>query len=80
MLPDQKPEYYFSYLLRLWRANSQPQRWQVSLKDARTGESFIFSDLQRLKEFLDQRITDGSPQEPIGKESAIPNSLESEGE
>jgi hypothetical protein len=80
MLPEQKPEFYYSYLLRLWRANSHPQRWQVSLKDARTGESFNFSDLQRLKEFLDQRITDGSAQDPLGKEAILPNELESEGE
>jgi hypothetical protein len=80
MLPDQKPEHYYSYLLRLWCANSQPQRWQVSLKDARTGESFNFSDLQRLMEFLDQRISEGSTQDPTGKESAFPNRLESEGE
>jgi hypothetical protein len=80
MLPDQKPEYYYSYLLRLWRANSQPQRWQVTLKDARTGESFNFSDLQRLKEFLDQRITDGSSQEEPGKESTFSNQQELKGE
>ncbi len=80
MLPDQKPEYYFSYLLRLWRANSRPQRWQVSLKDARTGESFNFSDLQRLKEFLDQRITDGNLLDQPEKEDTFPKNLESEGE
>lgn len=48
---------YFSYLLRLWRINSQPERWQISVRDARTGESYRFEDLQQLKLFLDQRIT-----------------------
>ncbi len=51
---------YFSYLLRLWRINSQPARWQISVRDARTGESFKFEDLQQLMLFLDQRITGDS--------------------
>jgi hypothetical protein len=64
MLPDQKPELYYSYLLRVWRVNSEPPRWQVSLRDARTGESINFADLQQLKNFLDHRIEDSRPQEP----------------
>ena len=51
---------YFSYLLRLWRINSQPARWQISVRDARTGESYKFEDLQQLMLFLDQRITGDS--------------------
>ena len=47
---------YYSYLLRLWRINSQPPRWQISIRDARSGESYKFEDLQELKLFLDQRI------------------------
>ncbi len=47
---------YYSYLLRLWRINSQPPRWQISIRDARTGESYKFEDMQQLTLFLDQRI------------------------
>jgi hypothetical protein len=63
MRPDPKTNPYYSYLLRVWRVNSQPPRWQVSLRDARTGESFNFADLQQLKNFLDQRIDNNNPQE-----------------
>jgi hypothetical protein len=63
MLSDQKSDLYYSYLLRVWRVNSQPPRWQVSLRDARTGESFNFADLQQLKNFLDQRIAENNPQD-----------------
>ena len=63
MRPDTKSNLYYSYLLRVWRVNSQPPRWQVSLRDARTGESFNFADLQQLKNFLDQRIDNNNPQE-----------------
>ena len=63
MRPDTKSNLYYSYLLRVWRVNSQPPRWQVSLRDARTGESFNFTDLQQLKNFLDQRIENNNPQE-----------------
>ncbi len=62
MLVDENSNLYFSYLLRVWQVNSQPPRWQVSLHDARTGESFNFADLQQLKTFLDQRIAGGSSQ------------------
>jgi hypothetical protein len=60
MLLDQKSESYYSYLLRVWQVNSQPPRWQLSLHDARTGETFNFSDMQQLKNFLDQLITNNS--------------------
>jgi hypothetical protein len=63
MLSDQKSDLYYSYLLRVWRVNSHPPRWQVSLQDARTGESFNFADLQQLKTFLDQRIANSNPQD-----------------
>ena len=63
MLLDQKSESYYSYLLRVWQVNSQPPRWQLSLSDARTGETFNFSDMQQLKNFLDQLITASSPLE-----------------
>ena len=63
MRPEPKSNPYYSYLLRVWRVNSQPPRWQVSLRDARTGESFNFADLQQLKNFLDQRIDNNNPQE-----------------
>ena len=59
MLPEPNSDPYYSYLLRVWRLNSQPQRWQVSLRDARTGESHQFADLQQLKNFLDERIANG---------------------
>jgi hypothetical protein len=62
MLLDENSDLYYSYLLRVWQVNSQPPRWQVSLHDARTGESFNFADLQQLKNFLDQRIS-GSGQQ-----------------
>jgi hypothetical protein len=80
MLSDQKPEFYYSYLLRLWRANSLPQRWQVSLQDARTGESFIFSDIQRLKDFLDQRIIDGNLAGQTGNDINFPGKQKSNGD
>jgi len=63
MFSGQKSDLYFSYLLRVWRVNSKPPRWQVSLQDARTGESFTFADLQQLKNFLDQRIAKGNPED-----------------
>ena len=63
MLPDQNSELYYSFLLRVWPVNSSPLRWQVSLRDARTGESFNFADLQQLMEFLDQRMASGNPTE-----------------
>lgn len=63
MRPDPKSNPYYSYLLRVWQVNSQPPRWQVSLRDARTGESYNFADLQQLKNFLDQRIDNNNPQE-----------------
>ena len=63
MLLDEKSDLYYSYLLRVWQVNSQPPRWQVSLHDARTGETFNFADLQQLKNFLDQRIAGGGLQD-----------------
>ena len=63
MLLDEKSDLYYSYLLRVWHVNSQPPRLQVSLHDARTGESFNFADLQQLKNFLDQRIAGGGLQD-----------------
>ena len=63
MVSDQKSDLYYSYLLRVWRVNSQPVRWQVSLQDARTGESFNFADLQQLNDFLEQRIANSNPQD-----------------
>jgi hypothetical protein len=63
MLPDQNSELYYSFLLRVWPVNSSPLRWQVSLRDARTGESFNFADLQQLMTFLDQRMSGDNPTE-----------------
>ena len=63
MRSDPKSETKYSYLLRVWRVSSQPPRWQVSLRDARTGETFNFADLQQLKFFLDQRMAEPAPQD-----------------
>ena len=63
MRSDPKTETKYSYLLRVWRVSSQPPRWQVSLRDVRTGETFHFADLQQLKSFLDQRIAEPAPQD-----------------
>jgi hypothetical protein len=65
MSSDAKQDAYYSYLLRVWRVNSQPPRWQMSLRDARTGESFNFADLQQLKNFLDQKIVNCDPQDKL---------------
>lgn len=71
MLPEPNSELYYSYLLRVWRLNSQPQRWQVSLRDARTGESHQFADLQQLKAFLDQRMSGGLPVDGLPDENHL---------
>jgi hypothetical protein len=71
MLPDQNSDLYYSYLLRVWRLNSQPQRWQVSLRDARTGESHQFADLQQLKTFLDQRMSGVNPGDGLTGETNL---------
>jgi hypothetical protein len=63
MCSDTQSETKYSYLLRVWRVSSQPPRWQVSLRDARTGETFNFADLQELNFFLDQRMTGTAPQD-----------------
>ena len=52
MRPDPKSNLYYSYLLRVWRVNSQPPRWQVSLRDARTGESFNFAGFTAAEKFF----------------------------
>lgn len=65
MSSDSKQDAYYSYLLRVWRVNSQPPRWQMSLRDARTGESFNFADLQQLKNFLDQKIVNCDAQDKL---------------
>jgi hypothetical protein len=65
MSSDAKQDAYYSYLLRVWRVNSQPPRWQMSLRDARTGESFNFVDLQQLKNFLDQKIVNCDAQDKL---------------
>lgn len=65
MSSDAKQDAYYSYLLRVWRVNSQPPRWQMSLRDARTGESFNFADLQQLKNFLDQKIVNCDAQDKL---------------
>ncbi len=62
-LPKRKPDTYHSYLLRLWRTNHQPPLLRVSLRDARTGETYQFASLQQLQEFLNQKVTGSSAQE-----------------
>lgn len=59
-LPKRKSESYHSYLLRLWCTNNQPPRLRVSLRDARTGETYQFADLDQLQSFLQQTISGSS--------------------
>lgn len=44
--------HYDSYLLRIWRGNSQNQ-WRWMLQNIRTGEHKGFRDLHALVQFLD---------------------------
>ena len=49
---------YLSYLLRLWRVQTQDQPvWRCSLENVQTGERHGFSNLKALCEFLDETIT-----------------------
>lgn len=59
-LPERRSEAYHSYLLRLWCTNNQPPHWRVSLRDARTGETYLFADLEQLQSFLHQTISASS--------------------
>jgi hypothetical protein len=78
MRSDPKPETKYSYLLRVWRVSSQPPRWQVSLRDARTGETFNFADLQQLNTFLDQRMTGAAQQDNIIEPTQSPKLVRGE--
>jgi hypothetical protein len=43
---------YASYLLRLWREDSDDHVWRASLEDPLTGERMGFGSLQALFHFL----------------------------
>jgi hypothetical protein len=47
---------YRSYLLRIWVSGEKGQtEWRVQLQDARTGQRFGFSSLERLIAFLEDQ-------------------------
>ena len=43
-----------SYLLRMWRNDSTPFSWRVSIEDTHTGERLGFASLEELFAFLMQ--------------------------
>lgn len=47
------PEFYQSYILRLWRINRDGQSlWRAALESPLTGEHHVFASPQALFEFL----------------------------
>jgi len=48
--------HYHSYLLRLWRDNSN-HPWRASLQSTATGEKLAFADLLTLLAFLVEQLT-----------------------
>jgi len=48
MLSDE----YRSYLLRLWRVQTDGQSWRAMLENIETGERLGFASLKKLIEFL----------------------------
>ncbi len=47
----EQPE-YFSYLLRLWRADDERPAWRAALKSSHTGEEVGFGSLDELFDYL----------------------------
>ena len=52
---------YRSFLLRLWRENetanpSSPAGWQAEMESIQSGESWSFSDLRSLLDFIETNV------------------------
>jgi hypothetical protein len=57
----EKAETYFSYLLRLWRDESDHAFvWRASLESAQTGERYHFSVLDELIAFLHEQTREST--------------------
>lgn len=54
---SRRPDHYQSYLVRLWREQSQP-RWRASLRSVQSGEERHFAHLEQLFVFLFAQIAD----------------------
>ena len=53
----EKPRPYFSYLLRLWRAEADGQEvWRASLEDPQTGQVMAFDHPKTLFAFLNREM------------------------
>jgi hypothetical protein len=58
-LNDSKQAGYHSYLLRLWREESQGP-WRASLQSTATEQLYHFADLERLWAFIQALLASGS--------------------
>lgn len=63
-MPDEE---YHSYLLRLWRVQTNGHIWRALLEDIATGERQGFSSLSKLIVFLEMLSGEG---EQPGKEAS----------
>ncbi len=61
--PINQPVHYHSYLVRLWREQSQPH-WRASLRSIQTGEERWFAHVEQLFIFLHTQ-TAGSTDEEL---------------
>ena len=50
-----EPKQYHSYLLRLWRDDTQGS-WRASLQSTRTERSRFFADIGQLWDFIEQTL------------------------
>ena len=69
---------YQSYLLRLWRVNSEDDGWQASLESAHAGRRRGFADLEALFSFL-RRQTSRRPNACLEEGESGRNKEEKEG-
>lgn len=60
------PPAYLSYLLRLWRTDSQ---WHVSLTDPLSGEKAGFASVERMVAFLHRQMNTVTSSSDIESES-----------
>ncbi len=55
-----EPVIYISYLLRLWRVQSdEDHSIRIQLESTRTGEKYCFDDLEALVVYLRQALASG---------------------
>ncbi len=55
-----KRRFYMSYLLRLWRDDSEPPVWHTSLDNPSTFERQVFPNLESLFAFLQDKCSSTS--------------------